>query len=370
MLVMLILILLLVWAAAVWTIYSGFSIFYSNFSETENYHRAYYASISALERWELAVKQHEPWYIWSGGFINWVWTWSRQNWWSDKNLSWFSYLWNNAKDTTVFWTVNSRTNRIPAISGWDVEPMLSATDSSNYNKMDYENAEVFLLYYDKSTNPYGQASIQKSSVSSITWIIRLPALLSSKFWKLDTNKALVWLSGSLPPDDAIVDWQIRWEYNNTPFTVYSTQGIAFGGNTPKVDAKKDTVFRESDINEPLKFEFKKKNPIKNPTSRGSNISELTVISQNENIIKSLDFSTIFGYNSGQLRFALLNLLQWTWNNIYPFLEYYVDFGNNAIVPDKYYTINAEWEYKDFKVNTIIKKPTVKESILWSFTSIF
>jgi hypothetical protein len=70
----------------------------------------------------------------------------------------------------------------------------------------------------------------------------------------------------------------------------------------------------------------------------------------------------------QLRFALLNLLEWSWKNNYPFLEYYADFWKD--VADKYYTINAEWNFKDFQVNTIIQKPTIKETILWSFTSIF
>jgi hypothetical protein len=37
-------------------------VFYSNFSETENYHKAYYASISALERAELVIKQRQPGY--------------------------------------------------------------------------------------------------------------------------------------------------------------------------------------------------------------------------------------------------------------------------------------------------------------------
>ena len=157
MLVTLVIILLLIWAAVVWSIYSNFLVFYSNFSESENYHRAYYTSISALERWELVVKQRSPWYVWSGWFILWTWTGSINNygWWSDNNLTWFSYLWDNPSISTVFWTVESKTNRIPAISGWNVEWMLSTWDSVNYNMMDYEDAENFLLYIDESKdNPY------------------------------------------------------------------------------------------------------------------------------------------------------------------------------------------------------------------------
>ena len=73
MLVILIVILILIWVAVVWSIYSNFMVFHSNFSETENYHRAYYSSISALERAELVTKQRQPGYEWSGGFILWTW---------------------------------------------------------------------------------------------------------------------------------------------------------------------------------------------------------------------------------------------------------------------------------------------------------
>jgi len=148
-------------------------VFYSNFSESENYHKAYYASISALERWELVTKQRYPWYVWSGWFILWVPQGGDPNnndWWSDKSLTWFSYFGDNEWESTVFRSVNSRTTRIPTISGWDVEWMLSAEDSPNYNMMDYENAQVFLLYTDNSAgNPYNSWSISKSMPAQIKW---------------------------------------------------------------------------------------------------------------------------------------------------------------------------------------------------------
>lgn len=375
MLAILIIILVLLWAAVVWSIYSNFLVFYSNFSETENYHKAYYASISALERWELVTKQRQPWYVWSGGFIMWTWQGSIPQWWSDGSLSGFSYFWNNKDQTSVFRTVNSRTKRIPSEWKWDVERMLSynsndSADSSNYNMMDYENAEVFLLYYDKSQgNPYTNGYTEKSNPTQITWEIRLPKLLYlSWFWDLDAkNPLIVW--ANLPWDDPIVDRQIRWfTTNNTPFTVYSTESLIWDS----ISTYKDSVFRESDINTPLKFKFANisKSPIK-PINRGGSITTLTVISQAEDNIKNKDFNQIFQESWVQLRFALLNLVQWSWSiwkNIYPFLEYYADFWTD--VADKYYTINAEWNFKDFQVNTIIQKPTIKETVLWNFTSIF
>ena len=367
MLAILIIILVLLWAAVVWSIYSNFMVFYSNFSETENYHKAYYASISALERWELVTKQRQPWYIWSWGFILWTWQGSFSNWWSDGSLSGFSYFWENKEQTSVFRDINSRTTRIPNEWKWDVERMLSTGDSNNYNMMNYENAEIFLLYYDQSNgNPYktSDVSILKSNPTQITWEIRLPWLLHDKFWNLKYNEPLIY--DNLTTDDSIVDRQIRWFTNiNTPFTVYSTESLIWSS----ISTHKDSVFRESDINNPLQFKFKdKKSPISNPDNRGGSITTLTVISQAEDEIKDKNFQDIFSQSWVQLRFALLNLLEWSWKNNYPFLEYYADFWTE--VADKYYTINAEWNFKDFQVNTIIQKPTIKETILWSFTSIF
>jgi len=393
MLVTLVIILLLIWAAVVWSIYSNFLVFYSNFSESENYHRAYYTSISALERWELVVKQRSPWYVWSGGFRMWTWMGSNNNqdWWSDSSLTWFSYLWDNPEISTVFWTVESKTTRIPATWEWNIEWMLSTWDSDNYNMMDYENAENFLLYIDESKDsPYKKVDCNSgdsykedcmaSNPGNIRWKIRLPQLLVEKwFGDLDTNKPLVWPNESnVPKDDPIVDWQIRWNYSESmdpvPFTVFSTSNInSEGKNT--VDTNRDSVFRESDINKQLSFSFwEKRTPF---VDRWTHLNQLTVVSQKANNISGKKFKDIFTDNSSfsnvQLRFSLLNILKgFSGNNnpnVYPFLEYYVDFGG-VEVPDRYYTITAEWNYADFQVNTIVRKPTTKETILWSFTSIF
>jgi len=400
MLIILVLILLLIWSAVVWTIYSNFLVFYSNFSESENYHKAYYASISALERWELVVKQHKPWYMGNGGFILWVWTWSIyrdpfnnpiDNWWSDGSLSWFSYFEKNQNKSSVFRTVNSRATRIPKPWKWNVERMFSDSDSSDYNTMDYENAEVFLLYYDNSKPPYTiptNEDISNSNPDNIVWTIRLPQKLLWHFWSLNTETPLLGFSWSLPWDDALVDWQVRWSYcptsDCTPFTIYSTQTINLGWNKPKVEKANDSVFRESDINGPLWFMFQSnRSPIISPNGRWTKINQdgnPVIISQNEQDLKSLNgFNWIINDSrttNTQLRFSLLNLVRWesgTSYTTYPFLEYYIEFlrsGNPVNVSDKYYTINWEWNFNDYQVNTIIQKPTTKESILWSFTSIF
>ena len=370
-------ILLLIWAAVVGSIYSNFLVFYSNFSESTNYHKAYYAAISALERAELVTKQRAPWYEWNGWRKH---DWRNGNTNSDNLINNFSYL---SNDSSVFRDINSRTTRIPTEWEWDVEFLLKADDSSGYNMMDYENAQIFLLYYDEWWwNAYKKTSCtdndwtrnnhncKKSNTNKIEWYIRLPKKLYStdwgfNFWNLDTSKSLVEGYAYSNKDDVIVDWQIRWKYSNEPFTIYSSQNDA---------NSLDSSIRESDINDTLHFIFyDKKSPIyktNGQLKKGNNITKLTVVGKKSTNIEDNAFNRTFNNNNSsllQLRFSLLNLLK-TNTQLYPFLEYYADFGNT--VSDKYYTINTEWYYGGYKVNKKVLKPTVKESVLSSFTSIF
>lgn len=387
MLLTLVVILLLIWAAVVGSLYSNFLTFYSNFSETENYNKAYYASIAALERAELVVRQREPGYVWSWwwtSYINSAWntvwqTTGHYTTWSDWLISWtwFSYLssW-NSQWTSVLWRINSRTTRIPATWWWNVDRLLTTWDNAlDYNKMDYENAEIFLLYYDKSNNnPYSAASCaswhcQKSTMTSISWKIMLPQKLYEAFGPLDSENALIPWSIK---DDATVDRQLRWLIDETnPFTIYSTQ--AFDSNSTVIDW--DTLIRESDLNKSnwtwvSLFFTDQKSPIK--SKQWLRRSQRTIISPNETAFDSLNFKKILqehnNYKQLQLRLALLNALKTPNNTIYPYLEYYLEFW--TWVSDKYFTMDAEWKYGDYQVNLIIQRPTAKESILWSFTTIF
>lgn len=392
MLLTLVMILLLIWAAVVGSLYSSFLVFYTNFSESDHYNKAYYASIAALERAELVIKQRQPWYIWSGW---WAWT---HNWasikrtgtwtfsWSDWAINgWFSYFGNNSTEiSNVIRRINSITNRIPATWKGNVERMLSADDSSNYNAMNYEDAEVFLLYRDESKwNPYSltNCSIANwwctgSSIASITWVIRLPQKIKSCWWNwegcfgnLDTQHPLV---KDKVKNDAIVDWQLRWTYETKPFTIYATQATTWR-YSPTVQTGKDTAIRESDLNGWLSLSFANSwNP-----KVWSIWTWFTIISQKS---AEIEDDATHGTNKyfkfilsspkvaqKQLRFSLLNLLKSankSWM-VYPFLEYYFEFW--TWISDKYYTINAEWSYWEYQVNLIIQKPTAKESVLWNFT---
>ncbi|MDR0607681.1 MAG: hypothetical protein LBG52_05005 [Candidatus Peribacteria bacterium] len=60
MILVIILMLLIVGAALVGTLYSSFVVFYTNFGDTMEYNRAYYAAVSALERAELVLRYRKP----------------------------------------------------------------------------------------------------------------------------------------------------------------------------------------------------------------------------------------------------------------------------------------------------------------------
>lgn len=387
MLITIITILLLIWAAVVASIYSNFTVFYSNFFESENYHKAYYASISALERAELVTKQRVPWFDWDGWWIinNWVMEnkWSYSNWASDQIINNnFSYLSQNSsyKPTGIYRKITSKTNRIPAEWMWDVEPMLTWNDpsdpsenSDNYNVMNHNDVQILLLYHDKSEgNPYTKTTCpwwcERSKPNKVSWQIRLPKYLESEFWKLNTTHSLVWGYDS-PNNDAIVDRQIRWTYSSDPFTIYSTQSVWY--NNTSVNKSEDTVIREEDINNTLNFDFSNS---KSPIPGRWSSAKLTIISPIETTLETKDFKDILkDTQKWHIRFSLINLLKSESNMLYPFLEYYAEFydgANPVSVSDKYFTINAEWSFADYKINKRIWKPTAKESVLSSFTSIF
>jgi len=382
MLLTLVITLLLVWAAVIGSIYSNFLTFFSNFAETENYNKAYYASIAALERAELVIRQRKPWYVWSGWWKSELKNWNIKlfyTWSVDQSSDWiignFSYLSSgDSRWTDVFWSINSRTNQVPEPWDSNIDWMLITWDSSDYNMMDYETSATFLLYYDSSTwNPYASGTIVQSKPTSISWSIRLSPYLSGGFWwaTLNTDKSL---SVTWVKNDAIVDWQLIWTYNTGenqgPFTVYSYQDIAYSQ-----EWNKDTAIREHDINVGLKLNFSNNywDPIQNQRRVGTNNDgTVTIISPYESELSGLDnkFKELFNvWSDIKLRLSLLNLLRTstTWI-IYPFLEYQFDFWTG--ISDRYFRIDAEWKYDDFQVNTIIYRPTIKESILWDFTVIF
>ena len=311
------------------------------------------------------------------------------NWsWSDWVINeWFSYLSADSNNTsTILWEIDSLTNRIPKEWEWDIDRMLSAEDSINFNTMDYDNSEIFLLYRDNGEgNPYSEWNLEKSKPDSVSGIIRLPSYLYNTFGDLNINLSLLWSgwsSNNNVKNDAIVDRQVMWNYKSghkeSQFNIIARQNAKrnWGHDTRSDD---DTVIRESDINPDRNsswyiFNF---GNYKKPHQGNWNNDTWTIISPidfNSWTFRDISFRDIFrndDFNQIEIRFSLLNQLKNEVWLIYPFLEYFVEFdGDSVSVPDKYTTINAIWNYGDYQIHLIIQKPNKKESVLQSFTTIF
>lgn len=365
MVIFIVVLLLILGTALVGALYSSFLIFYLSFWDTIEYNKAYYAAISSLERAELVLRYRSPGYEGNGG---WLGTSSYGNAIDHKPA--FS-LWE--AENGSFWNIRSRTTSIPKVWEGNVEWMLMTWDSANYNMLDYVNAENITLSLDPSSGyPYSTVSLSKSNVASIEWKIRLPSMLYSyyKFWNLNTDSHDI--GDDRIFDDVVVDWSFRGTYNSNSFQIFGTPSVKYYG-TPSVDYSKDTLFRESKINSgsPIKFAGSK-SPFSTSTP-----PQLTIISIDENTLKSKNFDAVLkdSKTTGVIfRVALLNLLYAKSGNIYPYLEYQFSFKDSAgtltSVADRFYTITATGKYGNYEVKLLVKKPTIKESVLGSFTIIF
>jgi hypothetical protein len=142
---------------------------------------------------------------------------------------------------------------------------------------------------------------------------------------------------------------------------------------------KDSTARESRINKvngnsPTRI-FGNFSPFINDNYRGNTLksSSLTgwnIISSKEEEMKTSSFSTIMNNTPGTIfRISLLNLLMSTNQQIYPYLEYQFSFPDDYIA-DRFYRIDATGKYGKYEVRLLVQKPTIKESVLGSFTVIF
>jgi hypothetical protein len=168
-----------------------------------------------------------------------------------------------------------------------------------------------------------------------------------------------------------------------PFQILPTSSVDYI-NGKRVVYPKDSLLRESGINGTSPNTTNRLvwgnsySPF--PTST-STLTGLTVLSASEAVLSGLTFgggtNSILG--TGRIanllfRISLLNLLYSQSKNIYPYLEYQLSFydSSNKLteVADRFYTITSVGKYGNYEVKLLVKKPTIKESILGSFTVIF
>lgn len=369
MLFLLFFLFLTVAAAVIGVLSSGFLEFYNTFGEIENYHKAYYSSISALERAELVLKYRSPGFEGSGGRNNKTkYTRGPQSDYQQK----FGYY-KDMDDGGNSWEIRSKTKQIPKNGEGNVNWMfLSGDDSLNYNVLDYMTTETFSFSLDNTTGTEAYKTtpnIKKSSLTNFTGTIRLPAFLKDKLGNLLNTNTTTHPFADIGNDeiynDVMINREIDGKYENESFTIYPTVSINY--NDKKIN-NEDSTIREDVINGGNTLTFGNN---KNPIRPHANNEILTILSNQEDHIKEKTFKQIFqdANATGMLfKIALLNLLHTDKKQVYPYLEYQFSFDKD--IADRYYTIEAKGKYKDYESKILVKKPTNKDSILGSFTVIF
>lgn len=364
-----VIIIIITWIAILYSIYSIFNPFVTNFSDIVDYNIAYYWAIAWIERGELVLKFRWPGFQWSG-------------WWLDNN-----YFWKNSDLISdsfaiitwdkqwILWDINSRTNRIPKEWYWNVDISLSALDSIDYNKLDYNNIENFILSIDESWSGFyytwGGNYRENYSGTVISGVFRLAPKIFSWFNSSplcdDSSYAECDPDWDNLYNDFIVNRSLKWYKNWEQFSIMPNESVYYYW-VQKAVQDWDTLIRESNINASSGIVFGNSKNIFNPSSTSP--EKQNVIS-NESSIASDNFGSIFSFSSYtwlQLRFWLVNLLSSMSGNIYPFLEYYFGFDNE--VSDRFFDIKWNGRKWNYDVKILIKKPTFEETIGGSFTIIF
>ena len=161
MVIFIIILLLILGAALVGALYSSFLVFYSGFGDTIEYNKAYYAAVSSLERAELVLRYRLPGYEGSGGRLG-----------ADSYGTAIdhrpTFAFGPEAENGALWDIRSRTTTIPSSGEGNVEWMLMASDSADYNMLDYVNAENITFSLDNGGYPYIAGTTTKAEVEFFT----------------------------------------------------------------------------------------------------------------------------------------------------------------------------------------------------------
>jgi hypothetical protein len=107
----------------------------------------------------------------------------------------------------------------------------------------------------------------------------------------------------------------------------------------------------------------------------NNLVKHNVISPDPSVMNDKPFSTLLTNTDSnpittglEFSFWLVNLLHSTNNNIYPFLEYKLNFWSQ--IANRFYTIEGNSLVGNYNVKIIMKKSTNNDAQIWDFTIIF
>ncbi len=372
-------ILLAIWIWILVSVYSIFFPFIKNLSNIDNNNIAYYWAISSIERAQLSIRYHSPWFSWSWWYLA-----DNNRWPISDAKSWYFGMINN-NPNWMFWTVNSKTYSIPSPWNWNVEYLLASEDSSNYNMIDYKNLVKLNLSIDNTSEPKEYYTYTDNITYfdwwSFTWAFRLPPKVSNWFWWenlcIDVYDPICNRDWDNIWDDILINRWIYWYNNWSSFQIIPNISVLYY-SWMHIDQSQDIAIRKAIINNTWLIHFWQDSshysPIdtQNPWYWYNNLSWNIVISNNPQTMETINYKNILSNSNSytwlEIYFWLINPLITPNYNIYPFLEYQFYFPD--LISDNFYTIQWVWQVWDYNIKINILKPSNKWSVAWSFTVIF
>ena len=178
-------------------------------------------------------------------------------------------------------------------------------------------------------------------------------------------------------DEVAVTRWLKWFYNWVSFSIVPNEEIFYSLSPHIIDTQRDTMIRESIVNYTSGAIYFGKssdshyyfNPI-----LAYNTNVLTghnVISTNPGVMNTMPYNALLQDARTtwlQFSFGLVDLLRSTNGNIYPFLEYQLNFP--IAVANRFYTVQGNAVVGNYNVKIIMKKSTNSDAQIGDFTIVF
>jgi hypothetical protein len=183
-------------------------------------------------------------------------------------------------------------------------------------------------------------------------------------------------------DDTSVNRSLKGNKTWIPFTILPVSSIFFYSGM-KVDSDKDTTIRESIVNTYSGNIYFGYSPVTNPqyyyfnpiVPYSNKNTQHNLISPDPTNIKWFSFRDLLTNNNVspavtwlEFSFGLVDLLRSTNGNIFPFLEYQLNFASP--IADRFFTVEWNSLVWNYNVKIILKKATNKDTPIVDFTIIF
>lgn len=366
--------MVVIWSGISVLLYSGFLPLLETSRTVQLHTTAYYGALGAIERAQLVTRYKKP------GFNG--------SWWrigpnnigpqSDGNNN---DLWVLSRTTShMRRAISSQTTQIPSTGSSNIPFVFADPSSSNYHTLTYNTTEKILLSIDPTTNPetfYTPTTntvqeIGQGPTDEIQVAIRVNPFIYAT-WFNSPNFCFCDQDADGVSNDALVQRAIWGDVDRQTYRITPRENTDTS-QQPGIILEWDTFIREQQLsgNPPetsLLFDNSR-----NPLSLGAESSKIQyyiLVSP----VPSLSWNTYSqlyqnsNLQNNYIELSLINRLLTQDKEIFPFLEYSMDFGERKVA-DRYYYIDGVGRAGEYEVRLRVQKPTTQETTTWNFTVLF